>query len=182
MVDVHDVLLRDGRTLRLRPPHATDVEAVLEFFSRLSERSFYQRFHGAPQIGPRLAEPFIEPDWDDRGSYVGVVAGPEGEERIVALASYTRLRDVSTAEVAFAVADELQGHGLGTRLLEQLARRAHEVGIERFVAEVMPDNGPMMRVFDGCGLRRRAGARGRGLGGPLRDRTDRGVPCPGRRA
>ncbi len=152
MVDVHDVLLRDGRTLRLRPPHATDVEAMLEFFSRLSERSFYQRFHGAPHIGPRLAEPFIEPDWDDRGSYVGVVAGPEGEERIVALASYTRLRDVSTAEVAFAVADELQGHGLGTRLLEQLAGRAHEFGIERFVAEVMPDNGPMTRVFADAGF------------------------------
>jgi acetate---CoA ligase (ADP-forming) len=152
MGDVHDVLLRDGRTLRLRPPHATDVEAMLEFFSRLSDRSFYQRFHGAPHIGPRLAEPFIEPDWDDRGSYVGVVAGPEGEERIVALASYTCLRDVSTAEVAFAVADELQGHGLGTRLLEQLAGRAHEFGIERFVAEVMPDNGPMTRVFADAGF------------------------------
>jgi acetyl coenzyme A synthetase (ADP forming)-like protein len=152
MVDVHDVLLRDGRTLRLRPPHEPDVEAVLEFFGRLSERSFYQRFHGAPHIGPRLAEPFIDPDWDDRGSYVGVVAGPEGEERIVALASYTRLRDASTAEVAFAVADELQGHGLGTRLLEQLAGRAHQVGIERFVAEVMPDNGPMTRVFADAGF------------------------------
>jgi acetate---CoA ligase (ADP-forming) len=151
-IDAHDVLLRDGRTLRLRPPLAADVEAVLEFFGRLSERSFYQRFHGAPQIRPRLAEPFVDPDWDDRGSYAGVVAGPAGEERIVALAGYIRLRDASTAEVAFAVADDLQGQGVGTRLLEQLAGRAHEVGIERFIAEVMPDNAPMVRVFEAAGF------------------------------
>ena len=150
--EAHDVLLRDGRTLRLRPPRSADVEAVLEFFAALSERSFYQRFHGAPHIGPRLAEPFVDPDWEDRGSYAGVVAGAGGEEEIVALAGYVRLREVSTAEVAFVVADELQGYGVGTRLLEQLARRAHEVGIERFVAEVMPDNSPMVRVFEDAGF------------------------------
>ena len=152
IVDAHDVLLRDGTTLRLRPPHAADVDEVLEFFSGLSERSFYQRFHGAPQISPRLAEPFVDPDWDDRGSYAGVVAGADGEERIVALAGYVRLRDPSTAEVAFAVADELQGHGVGTRLLEELARRARSAGIERFVAEVMPDNSAMMRMFEDAGF------------------------------
>ena len=152
VADAQDVLLRDGRTLRLRPPRSRDVDAVLDFFGALSERSFYQRFHGAPQIRPRLAEPFVEPDWDDRGSYVGVVAGPDRGERIVALASYVRLRDASAAEVAFAVADDLQGHGVGTRLLEQLARRAHEVGIERFVAEVMPSNSAMLHVFEDAGF------------------------------
>ena len=152
IADAHDVLLRDGRTLRLRPPRAADVDAVVEFFSGLSERSFYQRFHGAPQISRRLAEPFLDPDWNDRGSYAGVVAGADGEERIVALAGYVRLRDPSTAEVAFAVADELQGYGVGTRLLEQLARRARAAGIERFVAEVMPDNSAMVRVFEDAGF------------------------------
>ncbi len=152
IADAHDVLLRDGRTLRLRPPRAADVDAVVEFFSGLSERSFYQRFHGAPQISRRLAEPFLDPDWNDRGSYAGVVAGAGGDERIVALAGYVRLRDPSTAEVAFAVADELQGYGLGTRLLEQLARRARSAGIERFVAEVMPDNSAMVRVFEDAGF------------------------------
>jgi acetate---CoA ligase (ADP-forming) len=150
--EAHDVLLRDGRTLRLRPPRSADIDAVLEFFGGLSQRSFYQRFHGAPQIHPRLAEPFVDPDWEDRGSYAGVVAGTDGEEKIVALAGYVRLRDPSTAEVAFAVADELQGLGVGTRLLEQLVRRAHQVGIERFVAEVMPDNSAMVRVFEDAGF------------------------------
>jgi acetate---CoA ligase (ADP-forming) len=151
--EAYDVVLRDGRTLRLRPPLVADIEAVLDFFAALSQRSLYQRFHGAPHIGRQLAEAFVDPDWQDRGSYAGVVAGTtEGSERIVALANYVRLRDATTAEVAFAVADELQGHGVGTRLLEQLARRAHDVGIERFVAEVMADNSPMVRVFEDAGF------------------------------
>ena len=37
--------------------------------------------------------------------------------------TYARLRDPAAAEVSFAVADEFQGRGIGTRLLEQLARR-----------------------------------------------------------
>ena len=65
----------------------------------------------------------------------------------MALANYARLRGRGTAEVAFAVDDELQRRGIGTRLLEQLAERAAP-GIERFVALVLPDNRQMLRVFE----------------------------------
>jgi RimJ/RimL family protein N-acetyltransferase len=146
-----DVILRDGGTLRLRPPRADDAEALAEFFGRLSERSLYLRFHGAPTVKPSLIEPFLEPDWVERGALVGTLAG-DGAERIVALASYARLRDPTGAEVAFTVADEHQGRGIGTRMLEQLAERAAAAGIERFVAEVMADNTKMLRVFEDAGF------------------------------
>ena len=63
-----------------------------------------------------------------------------------------RLRDPKTAEAAFTVADAHQRRGIGTRLLEQLAARAAEVGIERFVAEVMPENKAMLNVFEAAGF------------------------------
>ena len=47
--DAVDVILRDGRTLRLRPPRLDDAESLLEFFRSLSEQSLYMRFHGFPQ-------------------------------------------------------------------------------------------------------------------------------------
>ena len=50
------------------------------------------------------------------------------------------------------MADEHQGRGIGTRLLEQLAARAAEVGIERFVASVLPDNRAMVGVFEAAGF------------------------------
>ena len=146
-----DVILRDGRTLRLRPPSRDDAEALLAFFGGLSQRSLYLRFHGFPQISPRLGESVVEPDWRERGALLGALVDDE-EERVVALASYVRLRDPRLAEAAFTVADEHQGRGIGTRLLEQLAARAAEVGIERFVAYVLPDNRAMLGVFEAAGF------------------------------
>lgn len=146
-----DVVLRDGTTMRLRPPVAEDQGRVIAFLENLSDESRYLRFHGYAKPGPRLVDPMLDPDWLERGALAGTIADPEGE-RIVALGSYVRLRDPARAEVAFAVADELQGKGVGTRLLEQLAHEAARVGVGCFLAEVLPDNRPMLRVFESAGF------------------------------
>ncbi len=149
--DAVDVILRDGSTLRLHPPGQADRRALVHFFEALSERSLYLRFHGHPTVDERLVDPVLDPDWVDRGALAGSVT-EAGEDRIVALANYARLRDPLIAEVAFAVADDYQGRGIGTRLLEQLATRAAGEGIERFVAEVMADNAAMINVFESAGF------------------------------
>jgi acetyl coenzyme A synthetase (ADP forming)-like protein len=146
---VVDVILRDGATLRMEPPH--DADEVARFFANLSDRSLYLRFHGAPSLKPERLQIFVDPDWAERGGLAARIATGD-EERMIALASYARLRDPRSAEVAFAVADEHQGRGIGTRLLEQLAARAAEAGIERFVAEVLPENRAMIGVFEEAGF------------------------------
>ena len=146
-VEPTDVILRDGSTLRLKAPAAEDAEALLEFFSGLSERSLYLRFHGFPALGPRLVEPLLEPDWQERGALLGSLGG-----RVVAVANWVRLRDPGVAEVAFAVGDDFQRRGIGTRLLEQLAARAAQAGVEEFVAEVLHDNDRMLGVFRDAGF------------------------------
>jgi acetyl coenzyme A synthetase (ADP forming)-like protein len=144
---ISDVVLRDGWTMRLRPPESADAPALLDFFRGLSDQSLYSRFHGHPSVDADLGRPVLGPDWVERGALVGTKEG-----KIVALASYVRLRDARTAEVAFAVADELQGRGIATRLLERLASLAKVIGIEEFVADVLPDNGAMLRVFSEAGF------------------------------
>jgi acetyl coenzyme A synthetase (ADP forming)-like protein len=150
--DAVDVILRDGTTLRLRAPASSDAGALVAFFEQLSERSRYLRFHGSRRVDEKLVAPFVDPDWTERGALVATL-GDGPAERIVALANFARLRDPSTAEVAFAVADELQGRGLGTRLLEQLAARAGAAGIETFVASVLAENRAMLDVFTGTGFK-----------------------------
>jgi acetyl coenzyme A synthetase (ADP forming)-like protein len=147
MAGATDVILRDGSTLRLRKPLAEDADALLAFFADLSERSRYLRFHGFPAFGPQLVGPALEPDWDDRGALLGSLDG-----RIVALANWVRLRDPRVAEVAFTVDDRVQRRGIGTRLLERLAARAAEAGIEEFVAEVLHENDAMLAVFRDAGF------------------------------
>jgi acetyl coenzyme A synthetase (ADP forming)-like protein len=133
--------------MRFRPPGKEDAAGLLEFFQDLSDRSLYLRFHGHPSVDEHLVAPVLDPDWSERGALVGTQ-----DDRIVALANYVRLRDLRTAEVAFAVADGFQGRGIATRLLEQLAVHAGSVGIEEFVAEVMFDNTAMLRVFADAGF------------------------------
>ncbi len=149
--DAVDVILRDGSTLRLRSPLAADGDTVREFFERLSEQSLYLRFHGIQRIGDELVGHFLDPDWQTTGSLIGTLAEND-EERVVALGTWARLRDPSTAEAAFTVSDEFQRRGIGTRLLEQLAQRAGEAGIERFVAIVLPQNQQMLKVFERIGF------------------------------
>ncbi len=151
VADVVDVILRDGSTLRLRPPARGDADAILDFFRALSEQSLYMRFHGFPSLGPEVVEQVLDSDWAERGALLGSLVD-DGTERVVALANYARLRDPSVAEAAFAVADGYQRRGVGTRLVEQLAARAARHGIERFVAEVLPDNRRMLGVFEALGF------------------------------
>ena len=146
-----DVILRDGTTLRLREPTAADEPALLAFLEGLSDRSLYLRFHGAPRIDPSLVTAFLDADWHDRGALVAEVDGDAGP-RLVALASWSRLRDPARAEVAFAVADDMQGRGVGTRMLEQLAETAAGAEVEAFVAEVLAENSAMLSVFRDAGF------------------------------
>ncbi|HEU5491587.1 MAG TPA: GNAT family N-acetyltransferase, partial [Gaiellaceae bacterium] len=135
----------------MRAPRTEDAGALLEFFGSLSEQSLYLRFHGFRKVDERIVEPLLEPDWEERGALLGTLADG-ADERVVAVANYVRLRDPATAEAAFTVADEHQRRGIGTRLLEQLAARAAEVGIERFVASVLADNRDMLGVFTAAGF------------------------------
>ena len=141
-----DVVLRDGATMRLRPPRSEDAGALIALFDALSDESRYSRFHGQPSIDGRTVAPMVDPDWAERGALVGT-----HEDEVVALGSYVRLRDVRSAEVAFAVADDFQGRGIGTRLLERLAELAAAAGIEEFLAEVLPSNAAMLGVFADAG-------------------------------
>jgi acetyl coenzyme A synthetase (ADP forming)-like protein len=150
--DPVDVILRDGSTLRLRTPVRGDAAALVAFYERLSENSRYLRFHGTQRVDATLVERFLDPNLDDRGALIGELTDTAGDERVVALAEYARLRDPVAAEVAFAVAEELQGRGAAPRLLEQLAVRAATVGIERFVAEVLAVNSAMLAVFRDAGF------------------------------
>jgi acyl-CoA synthetase (NDP forming)/RimJ/RimL family protein N-acetyltransferase len=143
---VRDVLLRDGSTLRLQAPTPADFDDIAEFFDGLSAESRYLRFHGygRTDIAARAA---AEGGGVDR---VALIARHDG--RVVAVAGFDGLREPRAAEVAFAVADDFQRRGAGTRMLEQLAEIAADRGITRFDAEVMFGNRAMLGVFEGAGF------------------------------
>lgn len=143
-----DVILRDGSTLRLRGATGADADVMVEFFAGLSTESRYLRFQGATTIDRGTVAPFVKQDWPESLTLLAERA----EHDVVAVATFVRLRDPHRAEVAFAVSDALQGHGVGTRLLERLAVRAADAGVREFVAQVLPQNAPMLKVFGDAGF------------------------------
>ena len=48
--------------------------------------------------------------------------------------------------------DEHQGQGIGAALMHHLATIASDSGLGELVAEVLPDNGPMLKVFENSGF------------------------------
>jgi GNAT superfamily N-acetyltransferase len=56
------------------------------------------------------------------------------------------------AELAFGVIDAYQGHGIGSALMRHLTSLARAGGIKELIAEVLPQNIPMLKVFQKSGL------------------------------
>ncbi|WP_181310716.1 bifunctional acetate--CoA ligase family protein/GNAT family N-acetyltransferase [Nocardioides campestrisoli] len=141
-----DVLLRDGRTAHIRPIRASDADLLVEFYSRVSDESKYYRFFAPmPKLSDRDVARFTQVDYRDRVAFVLLVGG-----QMIAVGRYDSVTP-GEAEVAFLVEDKHQGRGIGQLLLEHLAQAGRECGIERFVAEVLPDNHPMIRTFKDAG-------------------------------
>jgi acetyl coenzyme A synthetase (ADP forming)-like protein len=142
-----DVVLRDGTTLRLRPLRPDDEAALRQFLAQLSPDSVYFRFFN-PRPDPRVVTELLAASGEDDCALIAECGGA-----IVALAQYSRFRaDRSKAEAAFLVADAMQGRGVGTRLLEQLAEHARPRGITTFHAWVMGANHRMLQVFVDSGF------------------------------
>jgi GNAT superfamily N-acetyltransferase len=148
-----EIVLRDGSTAHVRPVVASDRPAIEAFFRSLSWNSRALRFFSAATDLGAVSHLAVETV--ARGGY-GLVA-TRGDDRIVAHAMYGE-PDGDHAEVAFAVADGLHGTGIATILLEHLAEHAHDNGVTRFTAEVLPENHLMIEVFrdSGYALTRRS--------------------------
>ncbi len=145
-----DVVLRDGRTVHVRPARPDDRDRLEDYFMDLSEESRRLRFFGPVVDIRERARDSVEIDYVDHLTLLAF-KGPDLSE-VVGGAQYVREGTAPRAEVAMSVSDELQGQGLASILIAHLAEAAHENGIETFVADVLPENHKMIQVFRGTGF------------------------------
>jgi RimJ/RimL family protein N-acetyltransferase len=147
-----ELVLADGTVLRLRAIGAGDREGLAALFTRLSPESRRRRFLGAkPRLTTRELMYLTEIDHlthealaavDDRdGSIVGVsrYAGWDGADGI--------------AEIAVAVADNLQGRGIGRALTARIVHLARANGVARLTATTQWDNWPARALLRRLGFR-----------------------------
>ncbi len=143
--------LRDGRQIEIRALKPTDEKDMLAAVDRTSGQSMYRRFFGAKRHFSESEKAFfLKVDFVDHVALVAV-AEDAGRRFIVGGGRYVVVRP-ETAEVAFAVIDEYQGQGIGAALMHHLALLARDAGIKELIAEVLPENIPMLKVFQKSGL------------------------------
>jgi acyl-CoA synthetase (NDP forming)/GNAT superfamily N-acetyltransferase len=145
-------LLTDGACVQIRAAVPGDWQAVHDFATALERESVYRRFFGFPKYpGKIIADAVCAPGPvgvpASRGALLALL-----DDRIVGLAEWIRAERPEEAELAFAVADGLHGHGVATLLAEHLLDVARRVGVRRFVAVTQADNRAMLNVFASLGI------------------------------
>jgi RimJ/RimL family protein N-acetyltransferase len=144
--------LRDGRRMEIRALRPDDRDALLAAVGRASTRSLYRRFFAVRRgFTEREIDFFVNVDFVDHVALVAVVE-EDGRPLIVGGARYVAVRP-GQAEVAFAVVDQYQGQGIGAALMRHLGAIAHGAGLKELTAEVLPENVPMLKVFEKSGFR-----------------------------
>jgi RimJ/RimL family protein N-acetyltransferase len=143
--------LRDGRRVEIRALRSDDRAELIAAVARASSESLYRRFFAVRRsFTESEIEFFVNVDFVDHVALVAVV-DESGRPVIAGGARYVVVQS-GTAEAAFAVVDQYQGQGLGGALMHHLAVIACSAGITELVAEVLPDNIPMLKVFEKSGF------------------------------
>lgn len=150
-----DVVLRDGSIANIRPVVAADREALEAFLRGLDRDARLTRYNSLAislaAEAARLATVDV--------NHCGLVAIDARRQAIAAHAEYIR-SGPTTAEVAFATADQRRGVGLATLMLARLAEMARARNIATFEAYVLPSNRAMADVLRDSGFVVRSAPRG----------------------
>jgi GNAT superfamily N-acetyltransferase len=123
----------------IRPLGRGDGDLLDRIMDGMSLQSRYQRFH-SPKPSLNEADRAFLTNVDGHDHLALVAFAADGAP--VGVARAVRLRDEpAAAEIAVAVVDASQRHGVGSELIGRLARCAAAAGIERFIAHVLSESG-----------------------------------------
>jgi len=143
--------LRDGRQVEIRALRPADRDGLLASVERMSEEARYRRFFAPKRtFSEKEIDYYLNVDFVNHVALVAVLE-QSGRPVIAGGGRYIG-SEPGCAEVAFAVDDPHQGLGIATHVMRHLVVIAREAGIKELVAEVLPDNAPMLKVFERCGL------------------------------
>lgn len=143
--------LRNGLEIEIRALKPADRQELLAAANRTSDRSLYRRFFGVRrEFTEEEIASFLNVDFVNVVALIAV-AHASGREVIAGGGRYIVVRP-GTAELAFTVVDEYQGQGIASALLRHLVTLARAAGLRELIAEVLPDNVAMLRVFERSGL------------------------------
>jgi acetyltransferase len=153
--------LRGGGEYTVRPVHPDDASMLQEFVRNLSPESRYFRFVSSMQELPAsMLARFTLIDYDREMALVAVVReqriGPDGEStevsRMLGVSRYITNPDRSSCEFSLVVADDFNGKGLGSRLMQSIMDVARDKGLSEIDGLVLANNPGMLKLMRSLGF------------------------------
>jgi GNAT superfamily N-acetyltransferase len=143
-------VLKDGHRLLVRPVRMSDEEALQDLFYALSNESARQRFLAHKSAYPRAEmQKLVDADYVET---FGLVASNPDTGELVAMARYDMDPATRFGDIAFAIRDDWQRRGVGSRLMQRMLEAARANGLLGFSADVLSSNRGMLMVFQQSGL------------------------------
>jgi acyl-CoA hydrolase/GNAT superfamily N-acetyltransferase len=140
------VMLKDSRTVMLRPAMSSDAQGIRDLFHHLSEADVYTRFFRHVRgLSNAEVQRLCNLNYENEVAFVAT-AGSREESIIVAQSCYFVNPTTNLADTAFMVHPDWQGCGLGTALQNCMITHAKKRGLRGFVFDVLPGNTRMLRL------------------------------------
>jgi|SRR3954447_2452622 RimJ/RimL family protein N-acetyltransferase len=148
--------LRDGREIEIRALRRDDKDDMLAALGRTGMQSLQRRFFVVKRgLSDKEIAFFMNIDFANHSALVAL-ADEDGRRVIIGGGRYI-VTELGKAEIAFVVIDDYQGQGLGTFLMRHLSVLARAAGLKELIAEVLPENAAMRKVFSKFGFQARRG-------------------------
>jgi acetyltransferase len=144
---VSDWTMKDGSAVTIRPIRPEDEPAIIEFHTKLSERSVYLRYLQPLKFTQRTAHERLSRicfiDYNREMALVVERKLESGGTEILAVGRLSKLHGREDAEMDAVVIDAAQHKGLGTELYRLLIRIARDEKLKMIVSNMLIENGEM---------------------------------------
>jgi acetyltransferase len=139
----HDITLRDGSVVHLRPIRPEDELLLQDLVHHMSAEDLRLRFFAPMRELPhRLAARLSQLDYDREMALVAL----GGDGAALGAVRYGADPDNARAEYAIAVRSDRQSQGLGTLLMREIMEVARQRGIGEIAGDVLRENRRMLQI------------------------------------
>ena len=136
-----------GGAAWLRPLSPGEAEPLHTVFDAMSPESRYARYlQGVASLTPGMIRVLTAVDGSDHVAWMATI-----DDRPAGIGRYIKV-DPWTAEIAFEVADEFHGRGLGAVLVDTITTIAAASGVRKLQAMVLASNQRSRRLLSLVGL------------------------------
>jgi acetyltransferase len=139
---------RSDQPIVIRPLRPEDEPLLVDFHARLSDETVYMRYFNQQKLSRRTAHSrLIRSCFLDYDRQVALAALTPGEQPALAgVARLIRKRTPGEADFAMIIADDFQGKGIGTELMQHLLDVARDEKVHRITGTILNENQRMQQL------------------------------------